>query len=148
MKALVNAKVVTVEKVIEDGVVLMDKGRITEIGKATDVRIPEGCGIIDAQGCYAGPGLVEIHCHGGDRYEAYEEPAKMAAYHLSHGTTSLTESIAYNVSSEKTLAGIDRIKKRWKTRIAASAVFYGRSVQQPRFRSELPFRSTHRPERI
>jgi len=111
MKAFVNAKIVTPETVIENGVMLIDKGRIAEVGKSSEISIPADCEIIDAGGCYAGPGLVDIHCHGGDQYEAYEEPAEMAAYHLSHGTTSLTESIAYNVSYEKTIKGIDLIRK-------------------------------------
>lgn len=112
MKAIVNARVVTEEAVIEDGVILMENGKINAAGKASEVIIPAGCEKIDANGCYAGPGFVDNHCHGGGRYSAYDADAsKAAAYHLSHGTTSLASSVPYNISYEATLEGIDFIRK-------------------------------------
>ena len=112
MKAIVNAKVVTLDKVIENGVILMDKGRIVEAGSFTDVRIPEGCERIDAGGCYAGPGFVDNHCHGGGDYSLYgANVPEAAAHHLAHGTTSLAPSVPYNISFEEMLEGIDAVKK-------------------------------------
>jgi N-acetylglucosamine-6-phosphate deacetylase len=110
MKALIHARIITLDTVIEDGSILFKEGRIVNFGRASDLFIPEESELIDACGWYVGPGFVDIHCHGGGRFSAIDEPDKAASYHLAHGTTSLTLSIAYNVSYEKTLTAIDAIK--------------------------------------
>ena len=46
-----------------DGVVLMDNGKIIEIG--LDIPIPQGTQIIDAQGRLVLPGFVDAHSHIG-----------------------------------------------------------------------------------
>ncbi len=114
MKALINADVVTINEIISSGVILIEDGKIVDFGKASDIEVPKGCEIIDAGGCYAGPGFVDIHCHGGDKYLAQDGPAEAAAYHLKNGTTSLTLSLAYNVSYADTLRGIEAIRNAMK----------------------------------
>ena len=64
-KAIVNAKVVTEQEIINDGFILYGDGKIVEAGKNCG-RLPQGnTEIIDARGCYVGPGFVDIHCHAG-----------------------------------------------------------------------------------
>ena len=49
MLAIVNGKVYTVTNgVIEEGVVLIEGGKIKAVGK--DVKVPEGAEVIDAKG--------------------------------------------------------------------------------------------------
>jgi len=52
--------------------------------------------VIDCAGLYIGPGLIDIHVHGGAGYDFItEDPADIingAEYHLSQGTTSITPS--------------------------------------------------------
>ncbi len=107
MKAIINAKVVLPDTVIRDGVILFDKGRILAAG---NVRVPEGAEVIDAHGMYAGPGLVDEHCHGykqyGERIKSNEDAAKMAACHLKHGTTSITPTAGYNLTRDEFKAAI------------------------------------------
>lgn len=102
MKAIINAKVVLPDTVIKDGVVLFDNGKILAAGKT---QVPEGAEIIDAHGLYAGPGLVDEHCHGykqfGERIKSNEDAAKMAACHLMHGTTSITPTAGYNLTKDE-----------------------------------------------
>lgn len=136
MKALVNAKVVMENEIIENGVILFDKGRIVEAGSATDVRIPDGCERVDAQGCYAGPGFVDNHCHGGGSVSLYEaDLAEAAAHHLAHGTTSLAASVPYNISAEATLAGIDSIVKAMREENPGniSGIFMEGPFNNPKF---------------
>jgi len=64
MLAVKGGKILTITKgVIEDGVVLIDKGKIRDIGP--DVKVPKGAEVIDAKGKTVMPGLVEAHCHIG-----------------------------------------------------------------------------------
>lgn len=48
---------------IENGQVLIDGGKILEVGKT--VNAPDGVEVIDAKGCIVTPGLVDGHCHIG-----------------------------------------------------------------------------------
>lgn len=62
MLAIVNGKVYTITGgVIEEGVVLIDGGKIVAVGK--DVKIPEGAEIVDAKGKTVTPGLIDSHSH-------------------------------------------------------------------------------------
>lgn len=59
-----NAKIYTMSgDVIENGSILISKGKIKEVGK--DLKEPEGAEIIDAGGRMLTPGFVEAHCHLG-----------------------------------------------------------------------------------
>jgi len=61
--ALVNAHVVPVEGDPFDGTVLVEDGRITALG--ADVAAPEGAEVVDAQGRWVLPGLIDAHVHLG-----------------------------------------------------------------------------------
>lgn len=67
--AIVGGRVVPVEGApFEDGVVLIEDGRIAALGK--DVRVPEGVERVDAAGKVVVPGLVDAHVHLGVHEEA------------------------------------------------------------------------------
>lgn len=59
MKAIINGKIVTPESVIEGKVLVYDE-KIEGIVDA----VPAGAEVIDAQGNYVIPGLVDMHIHG------------------------------------------------------------------------------------
>ena len=62
MLAVKGKKVLTITKgVVEDGVVLIEKGKIKALGP--DVKVPDGVKTLKAK--YVMPGLVEAHCHIG-----------------------------------------------------------------------------------
>jgi imidazolonepropionase-like amidohydrolase len=62
MLAIVNGKIFTVTKgIIEEGVILIDGGKIKAVGK--DVKVPEGAEVIDAKGKIITPGLIDSHSH-------------------------------------------------------------------------------------
>lgn len=52
---------------VEDGTVLITGGRIAEVGR--EVRVPDGCPVVDAAGRWVLPGFVDAHAHLG----VYEE---------------------------------------------------------------------------
>ena len=93
---LVTGRVVTAERVLDDGAVLVEGDRIVWVGRRADVdRVaepPPGW----AGGRTILPGLVDIHCHGGAGAEFGADAAAgrvAATHHLHHGTTSLVGSL-------------------------------------------------------
>lgn len=67
---------------------LVEDGVITKIG-----NIDDDCEIIQADGLYVSPGLIDIHTHGGNGHDYMEgtlEAFKQAtSLHLKHGITSI-----------------------------------------------------------
>ncbi len=61
MKAVVNGKIILKDQIVEDGVLLFSD--VIE-GIVTKDCIPDGAEIIDANGGYVSPGLIDIHIHG------------------------------------------------------------------------------------
>ena len=61
MLAIRGGTVLTPDQRIEGGVVLVEKGKINAVG--ADVASPADAAIIDAEGRYVIPGLIEPHCH-------------------------------------------------------------------------------------
>lgn len=73
MLAIKNAKVITITNgVIDKGTVLIENGKIKAVG--TDIEIPAEAQIIEAEGKYVMPGLIDAHTaiglkEGGMRWE-------------------------------------------------------------------------------
>jgi len=66
MIAIINGLVKTMAGPdIEDGIILVNDGKIAAIGSKNDVLIPNGTEVIDAKRCLTTPGLVDAHTHIG-----------------------------------------------------------------------------------
>ena len=89
MLAIINAELVMRDHLIPEAVLFVEDGVISGFGEMRSTPIPEGCRILDAQGQYVGPGLVDIHTHTGGDYRLWQHPIPAAKFHLEHGTTSL-----------------------------------------------------------
>lgn len=65
--AIVGGTVVDLEgtSALENAVILVEGERISAIGKAGDVEVPEGARLIDASGTWLIPGLMNMHVHLG-----------------------------------------------------------------------------------
>jgi imidazolonepropionase-like amidohydrolase len=62
MLAVKGEKILTISNgVIEDGVILIEKGKIRDVGP--DIHIPDGVKVLESK--VVMPGLVEAHCHIG-----------------------------------------------------------------------------------
>lgn len=60
--AITHAQVWTVSgATIDDGTVVVSKGKITAVGK--DVKVPSGAEVIDAKGGALTPGIIDCHSH-------------------------------------------------------------------------------------
>lgn len=102
-------KVVLPYSVIENGAVTVEDGKITFAGDKSTLSSAVG-EVYDYSDSYIAPGYVDIHCHAGGEYWSHEEPEKMAAYHLAHGTTSILCTIYRGFTHEQLLSYVRKIK--------------------------------------
>ena len=110
MKAIINAELVMKDHLIPEAVLFVEDGVITGHGEMRTTPVPAGCEIIDAQGAYVGPGLIDIHTHSGAGKYFFEDPAHVARHHLSHGTTTVLAVLYFNRNREQWLKDIDTVK--------------------------------------
>ena len=115
MIAIINAELVMPDHLIPDAVLFIQDGKITGFGEMRNTPIPEDCQIIDAEGLYVGPGLVDIHCHAGNGVR-FEHDAKLAAsYHLPFGTTSMLATLGGRLTAPELVKGINGIREAMDT---------------------------------
>ena len=55
------------------------------------------------------PAFVDIHCHAGGGYMAYENPAAVMRYHRAHGTAAMLQTLYRDIGVDGMLRGIGRI---------------------------------------
>lgn len=115
MKAIINAKIVLRDHYVPNGVLLTDNERIVAFGKASEIAIPEGSVIIDAEGLYVGPGLIDIHTHAADNKWLFEYPKETSSYMLKHGVTGVLPALYYNLNKEQYVDAIETIKTAYKS---------------------------------
>jgi len=111
MVAIINAELVMRDHLIPEAVLFMDKGKIAGYGEMRTTPIPDGCEVIDAEGLYVAPGLVDIHSHTALGCQIWEDPVPAAAFHLSHGVTTLLPAFRGRMSVEERLFGSEQIRK-------------------------------------
>jgi len=99
--AIVNAYVVPVAgDPIENGTVIVEDGRITAVGAASEIVVPSGVGVVDASGKWVLPGFVEAHGHVGIHEEA-NGPAGDDTNEMTTPNTAAVRAIdAVNIDDE------------------------------------------------
>ena len=122
-KAIKNAKVVLENGIIWDGVIVIENEKILEVGSSYDIEIPMDAEIIDAKGAYVGPGFVDIHVHGGDGSEFFDEPEKVAKHFLKHGETTILPTSSYGMKYDHMMDGIRRVKAAMKTTKSIKGIY-------------------------
>ncbi len=112
--AIINAKIVTANTIIENGVCVFAEGRIEYVGtKKQNVERT-----IDAENQYLIPGFIDLHCHGGNGLEfmdaSSEEMENIARFHLLHGTTTMlaTTLAAGDKETEHALDTFEEYQKK------------------------------------
>ncbi|MBR2353910.1 MAG: amidohydrolase family protein [Clostridia bacterium] len=86
--------------IITDGKEIRDMGILTEDGKILDLipSAPADAEIVELHGNYILPGLIELHCHGGDGAEfidgTEESILRACRLHADHGTRVLYPTIS------------------------------------------------------
>ena len=114
MKAIINATIVMRDHLIPDGVILLDGDTIVSFGKRREIALPEGCEVIDAEGLYVGPGLIDIHTHAADNKWIFEEPRATSEHLLSHGVTTVLPALYNNLNREGYIAAATNILEAYE----------------------------------
>ena len=115
MKAIINAELVMRDHLIPEAVLFIEDGKIAGFGEMRTTPIPEGCEIIDAEGAYVGPGLVDIHSHSGTGVRFIHEPAKATLEHLENGTTSILATPSTRMSLPEYLDFLQKVREAMAT---------------------------------
>lgn len=89
-----EATVVLPDRLARHHSVWVRDGRILTVAPDDALEPAEGVRVVDLSGLLLGPGFVDIHCHAGGGAWAWEDPARAARAHLSHGTTTMLATTA------------------------------------------------------
>ncbi len=88
-----NGKIIFPDKIVENMVIVCEKGKITDILKSNEVVFGDGDVVIDVKKKYVSPGFIDIHTHGGGGYDFMDGTVEAylgaAETHARHGTTAL-----------------------------------------------------------
>ena len=125
MIAIKNATLVMKDHLIPEAVLFIEDGIIAGFGEMRSTPIPADCEIVDAEGLYVGPGLVDMHNHAGGSHWFYDEPVEAAKFNLEHGTTSILATLYFNMNKDQLLEQIETVQNAMKQPEAANiAGFY------------------------
>jgi len=95
-KLIYNANLILPNKLIKNGYLIYEDGRIIDWGKSIDVTSFVG-EALDAEGKYLSPGFIDIHCHGGGDADfmdgTLDAYITAASLHARYGTTALMPTL-------------------------------------------------------
>lgn len=130
---IINGRIITPGKIIENGTVLISDGIITdisnhEISSKADITI-------DAEGNFISPGFIDIHVHGGGGSDFMDGTVAdfltIAETHLQYGTTALVPT-TLTAEKEDLLHILDTYRKASKENLKG-AQFLGMHIEGPYF---------------
>lgn len=125
-------KVVTFDRVIEDGAVTVVDGIINYVGERSKLQNEIG-DVFDYSGYTVVPGFVDIHCHAAPSVWSHENPEEFAKYHLKHGTTSVLCTLYRDIPFETLISSIDRIKESMESCPSIKGVHLEGPYLNPRY---------------
>lgn len=140
MKRLIitNGKIILPHKLMEEGTVVCEAGKITAILEKSDtfpLQEPIDTDIIDAKGNYVSPGFIDIHIHGGGGYDFMDGTVEAylgaAEAHAKYGTTSLLPTTL--AGSFEELMRTFAVYEAAKQKNTKGAAFLGLHVEGPYF---------------
>lgn len=109
-----NGRLLTQERQIDGGAVLLREGRIARVYEEKPEDLPPDTEYLDAEGRYIAPGFVDIHVHGGGGTEfmcdTAEEAETVCMTHLRHGTTSIVPTTS-SAARQAFLRSMDSINR-------------------------------------
>jgi N-acetylglucosamine-6-phosphate deacetylase len=133
---LTNGKIITPFRIISDGYMLINNGKIEQLGSGNPVH--EDYYTIDADGKYISPGFIDIHTHGAGGHdfmdgsiEAFTGALKTYA---EHGTTSVAPTTLTSTNEE--LKKTFEIYRQVKSMDAIGAYMLGIHLEGPYFSME------------
>lgn len=130
---IINGRIITPEKIIEKGSLLISDGIITEI---SDKEILTKTDItVDAEENFISPGFIDIHVHGGGGSDFMDGTVRdfltIAETHLKYGTTALVPT-TLSAGKENLLHILDTYRKASQENVKG-AQFLGMHIEGPYF---------------
>ncbi len=93
---------------IEKGTILIERDRITAVGKDSDVSIPRGARVADAAGRTVLPGMIDCHVHSTYRArDIRKHLTNTPTYNVLRSTHILEETLACGVTTARDMGGAD-----------------------------------------
>ncbi len=87
-KAILGGDILTPERVISDGYVLIEDDRLVALGREVE-ELPADCRVFDVSPYRVTPGLIDLHLHGAMGHHAAGPGLEEVAWELvKHGVTS------------------------------------------------------------
>lgn len=128
-----NGTVLTPQRTIKDGCVIIANGIIEEVSDR-NIEVP-GAVEIDARGKYIAPGFIDMHVHGGGGHDfmdnTLEAFLQIAATHARYGTTAMMPT---TLSCDKQdLLDTLRIYEQADQQNHRGAAFAGLHIEGPYF---------------
>src|SRR4029453_13540436 len=114
---VVSATLVLPDRLIPDGAIDVENGRIRALGRQQELGAWSGR-TIDAAGHFVAPGFVDLHVHGGDNADFMDGTAQafetVVRAHTRHGTTSIvpTSTVARHEHTLAFLQNTRELKRR------------------------------------
>jgi imidazolonepropionase-like amidohydrolase len=109
-QAIVGGRVIdgTGADPVSDSVVLIEEGRIKQVGPARTVTVPRDATVIDAAGRTVLPGIVDAHIHATYRArDMRQHLLNTPTYNVLRSTAILRETLACGVTTARDLGGAD-----------------------------------------
>ena len=110
MKVIINTNVILPDGIIFDGVVAFENDRIIAVAKKSDYIIPDSAEIIDANGLYTAPGLIDIHNHGSEDNFFVDDPKACVEHFIKHGETTILPTFYQTMGLEDMIDGSNKLK--------------------------------------
>ena len=92
-RIFINAQIIFGHQLIKNGFLIVENGKISDIGTNKTFIEEENNEIINCHNNFLSPGFIDLHCHGGGGHDfmdgSVDAIIKAAKMHLSHGTTSI-----------------------------------------------------------
>ncbi len=130
---IINGRIITLHRVINNATLFISDGIITEISEKKISSQADNT--IDANGNYISPGFIDMHIHGGGGSDFMDGTVKdfltIAETHLQYGTTSMTPTTMTS-EKEELLHTLETYKKANAENIAGSQ-FQGMHLEGPYF---------------
>ena len=143
MKAIINGKIVKQDGIIDNKVLLFDE-------KIIDIcdEVPNDCEVIDANGMYISPGLIDIHVHGSNGSDTMDDnddaiPTISKAL-CKNGVTSFLPT-TMTMDKENIYKAFDRIKIEMEKSVGGARVL-GAHMEGPFI--NLKYKGAQNPEFI
>lgn len=130
---IINGRLITSQRIIDNASVLISDGIIKEI---SDKKISSEADItLDAKGNYISPGFIDIHIHGGGGSDFMDGTVKdfltIAETHLQHGTTAMVPTTL--TAEKEDLLHTLSVYRQAYTQNKRGAQFLGMHIEGPYF---------------